>query len=233
MTVSTMCLPQRPRVTDRMLSTGWIACLLCGFGHDSRLPDACCGRIDVMVPEARCYCNTICPVGTILGCLSKLSLLRPVIDTSKCNGCRSCERNCKASCIDASSHSVDYSRCVACMDCIDNCRQGAISYTFCNFKRDVAEVTQPPVDNNEAHVSDGRSGDRHAAAANAAVGKLHDGGLAYRAESRTDPQRAYRAARSCKRGQSPTPVYGPPSLYIQLSQRGVASLYGFGVASSA
>lgn len=29
----------------------------------------------------RTYCNTICPVGTVLGFLSKYSLLKPVIDT--------------------------------------------------------------------------------------------------------------------------------------------------------
>ena len=35
----------------------------------------------------RTYCNTICPVGTVLGFLSKYSLFKPVIDTAKCNGC--------------------------------------------------------------------------------------------------------------------------------------------------
>ncbi len=77
----------------------------------------------------RDYCNKICPVGTILGYLSRIAILRPVIDTTKCNGCSKCARNCKASCINASAHTIDYTRCVACMDCIDNCAQGAISYT--------------------------------------------------------------------------------------------------------
>ncbi len=78
----------------------------------------------------RGYCNTICPVGTILGYLSKFSLLKPVIDTNLCNGCRKCERNCKASCINAKAHRIDYSRCVDCMDCINNCSTGAIRYTW-------------------------------------------------------------------------------------------------------
>lgn len=76
----------------------------------------------------RTYCNTICPVGTVLGVLSRFSWLKPVIDTSKCNGCGLCERNCKASCINSKEHSIDYSRCVACMDCIDKCKRGAIKY---------------------------------------------------------------------------------------------------------
>lgn len=43
----------------------------------------------------RTYCNTICPVGTVLGFLSKYSLLKPVIDTKKCNSCGLCARNCQ------------------------------------------------------------------------------------------------------------------------------------------
>ena len=77
----------------------------------------------------RLWCNTICPVGTVLGFFSRFSLLKPMIDTSKCNGCKKCARNCKAMCIDPETHTIDYSRCVACMDCLENCHQHAISYT--------------------------------------------------------------------------------------------------------
>lgn len=79
--------------------------------------------------NGRTYCNTVCPVGTILGLLSRFSLFRPVIDTSKCNGCGLCARNCKAACIDSKNHTIDHSRCVTCFDCLDKCRQGAISYS--------------------------------------------------------------------------------------------------------
>ena len=78
--------------------------------------------------NGRTYCNTICPVGTVLGFLSRFSYLKPVINTSKCNGCGLCAKNCKASCIDSKNHAIDYSRCVVCLDCIDKCRQGAIKY---------------------------------------------------------------------------------------------------------
>ena len=78
--------------------------------------------------NGRTYCNTVCPVGTVLGFLSRFSYLKPVIDTSKCNGCGLCAKNCKASCIDSKNHAIDYSRCVVCLDCIDKCRQGAIKY---------------------------------------------------------------------------------------------------------
>ncbi len=76
----------------------------------------------------RTYCNTICPVGTILGFIAKYAWLKPVIDTSKCISCNKCARNCKASCINVKTHTVDYSRCVACMDCINQCSENAIRY---------------------------------------------------------------------------------------------------------
>lgn len=79
--------------------------------------------------NGRTYCNTVCPVGTILGFVSRFAVFKPRIDTSKCNGCGLCARNCKASCIDAKSHEIDYSRCVACMDCIGKCRQHAIAFS--------------------------------------------------------------------------------------------------------
>ena len=88
------------------------------------------GRVDEK-PADVCHCRahpyTICPVGTILGFLSRFSLLRITIDTDKCNACGLCSRKCKAACISGKEHTVDYSRCVACMDCIDTCRHGAIS----------------------------------------------------------------------------------------------------------
>ena len=91
--------------------------------------------------NGRTYCNTICPVGTILGFVSRFAIFKPRIDTSKCNGCGLCARNCKASCIDAKAHEIDYSRCVACMDCLGKCRQGAIAFSHRPAaKRDSADA---------------------------------------------------------------------------------------------
>lgn len=80
--------------------------------------------------HGRTWCNTICPVGTTLGFLSRFSLFAPVINTDKCNNCGLCGKACKASCIDTKEHKIDYSRCVACMDCIDNCKHKAIHYAY-------------------------------------------------------------------------------------------------------
>lgn len=76
----------------------------------------------------RSWCNTICPVGTVLSFLARFSWLKVRIDTEKCVGCSLCEKRCKAACIDSKHHRVDYSRCVACGDCVKACHSGAISY---------------------------------------------------------------------------------------------------------
>ena len=89
--------------------------------------------------HGRTWCNTICPVGTVLGFMSRYSIFKPVIDTSKCNGCGLCARNCKASCIDAKAHKIDYSRCVVCMNCLGKCKKGAIKYT-----RRIPEIEAEP-----------------------------------------------------------------------------------------
>lgn len=90
----------------------------------------------------RTYCNTVCPVGTVLSFFSRFSLLRPVIDADKCRDCHACEHKCKASCINIDNHKIDYSRCVDCFNCLDSCRFGALKYRMAwNRKACGASVT--------------------------------------------------------------------------------------------
>ena len=79
--------------------------------------------------NGRTWCNTICPVGTLLGLISRHSYLRMTIDADKCKNCRKCERNCKAACIDLKTHTVDLSRCVVCGDCEGQCKFDALHFT--------------------------------------------------------------------------------------------------------
>ena len=77
----------------------------------------------------RTYCNTVCPVGTILSFFARFSWFKVHFDADKCKNCSLCSKNCKSSCIDYKTHTVDYSRCVVCGNCIDNCKFGALSYS--------------------------------------------------------------------------------------------------------
>lgn len=83
----------------------------------------------------RSWCNTACPVGTLLGLASRYSLLGIRLDQNKCIGCGACERKCKASCIDSQHKTVDKSRCVDCFNCIGSCRFDALHYGISPNKR--------------------------------------------------------------------------------------------------
>jgi len=67
----------------------------------------------------RLYCNTVCPVGTILGLVSRVSLFRIYIDSDLCSKCGRCDRICKSSCMNFREGEVDFSRCVACYNCLN------------------------------------------------------------------------------------------------------------------
>ena len=82
------------------------------------------------VRNGRTYCNTICPVGTLLSFFARFSFLKIHFNVEKCKNCSMCSKNCKAACIDYKTHTVDYSRCVTCGNCIDKCKFGALSYSF-------------------------------------------------------------------------------------------------------
>lgn len=84
--------------------------------------------IALSLRRGRLLCNTICPVGTLLGAASSRALFHADINTDKCINCGECERVCKAECIDLLHHTVDTTRCVVCFNCMDVCPNDAITY---------------------------------------------------------------------------------------------------------
>ncbi len=74
--------------------------------------------------RGRIYCNTLCPVGALLGLLSRRPLIRIGMDPNSCVRCAACVRACKAQCIDLKNYRVDTTRCVNCYDCISACEHG-------------------------------------------------------------------------------------------------------------
>jgi ferredoxin len=90
--------------------------------------------------NGRLYCNSVCPVGAILGLLSKVSFLKIRILDSSCTQCGKCQTTCKANCISVKSKSIDESRCVSCFNCISSCSESAIGFTNANKKESIKIV---------------------------------------------------------------------------------------------
>lgn len=132
----------------------------------------------------RTYCNTICPVGTILSFFARFSWLKIHFDEDKCKNCSMCSKNCKAACIDFKNHQVDYSRCVVCGNCIDSCKFGALKYSsgLTRTKTDRIESPSKSVESDAVDTSKRSFLLASAMVAGAAMAqkkeKLMDGGLA-------------------------------------------------------
>ena len=80
--------------------------------------------------HGRLYCNTICPVGTLLGLIGSKSLFQIRIDSNACKQCNACAKNCKSNCIDIKGQKVDTERCVVCFNCLQHCKFGALHYSL-------------------------------------------------------------------------------------------------------
>ena len=140
--------------------------------------------------HGRTWCNTICPVGSVLGLFSRFSVFAPVIDTEKCRNCGLCGKQCKSSCINMKEHEIDYSRCVACMDCIETCKEGAIHYACRYGKKGSPSPAQGNVDKSKRAFLVSSAIATTAVAAKAQEMKV-DGGLA-EIERATKPERQTR-----------------------------------------
>lgn len=82
------------------------------------------------ITKGRLYCNTICPVGTFLGLLSKVSVFKLKIQETSCTQCGKCSFACKSSCISIKSKEIDFSRCVGCYNCVSTCDNNSVKYKF-------------------------------------------------------------------------------------------------------
>jgi polyferredoxin/formate hydrogenlyase subunit 6/NADH:ubiquinone oxidoreductase subunit I len=77
----------------------------------------------------RFWCRYLCPLGALLGLLSKVSIFRPVIGT-KCTQCTRCAVVCKPGAVDTDPENFHImpSECTVCLDCFANCKPGDIRF---------------------------------------------------------------------------------------------------------
>lgn len=135
--------------------------------------------------DGRSYCNTICPVGTLLGFFSRYSYFKVRILPERCKNCGRCAQECKAHCIDYKHHTIDYSRCVVCGNCLKTCNFSALGYRGpVSRKNDMAQNFGSAMTNNQHPEDKGRrsflltAATITAGAAMAQAEKKVDGGLA-------------------------------------------------------
>jgi len=98
--------------------------------------------IGLSAKNGRIFCNSVCPVGSILGLISKLSLFKISIDSETCTSCGLCERVCKAQCMDFKEFYVDETRCIGCYNCLTICKSNSAKYNFAlpKFKQGNAKI---------------------------------------------------------------------------------------------
>ena len=86
----------------------------------------------------RFFCTNICPVGTVLGLISKFSVNK-IFMSDNCVSCGMCENVCPSGCINKDEKVIDNETCVKCLKCLEVCPNNALKFGVkpvkFNFKR--------------------------------------------------------------------------------------------------
>ena len=78
----------------------------------------------------RFWCRYLCPLGGLLGWLSRFAFLRREVD-QPCHACGLCTANCPTGTIDAhNGFRSDPAECIVCLDCVGTCKQGDIAFRW-------------------------------------------------------------------------------------------------------
>ena len=82
--------------------------------------------------EKRFWCKYICPLGALLGVLSRFSLLQRTVSEG-CNSCGACTFDCQGNAYPDQKEKWHNTECLVCMNCDDLCPQNAVQFGF--FKK--------------------------------------------------------------------------------------------------
>lgn len=78
--------------------------------------------------KGRFFCSNICPVGVVMGLLSKHALNKIYIENDKCVSCGLCARKCPTGSIDFKNKTVDNETCIKCFKCLAQCQKDSLHY---------------------------------------------------------------------------------------------------------
>lgn len=79
--------------------------------------------------RSRFWCRYLCPLGALLGLVSKKSILQRKVSPA-CTDCGICQRTCRMAAIADDPVKTSSSECIFCMDCSVVCPERAITYSF-------------------------------------------------------------------------------------------------------
>ena len=100
------------------------------------------GLLAMNLVYPRCFCRVLCPLGALLGVLSRWTWWRIERDPDKCRGCNRCRLHCEGA---ADPHSsLRKAECFVCFNCIEECPENALR--FARFAPKQHEVAGPDLD---------------------------------------------------------------------------------------
>lgn len=82
--------------------------------------------LNIFVP--RLYCRMLCPLGALLGVLSRFSLFRLQRNPALCKNCNVCGADCQGAAEPFAT--MRASECMLCLNCVSKCPRGSITYGF-------------------------------------------------------------------------------------------------------
>jgi len=100
------------------------------FGQNALIAVLFLGILALNALADRFWCRYLCPLGALLGLLSKVSLLRPIVRPA-CNRCGQCVGACRVDAIDTGEgYDIVPSECTVCLDCLSACPEGGVEFRW-------------------------------------------------------------------------------------------------------
>ncbi len=88
------------------------------------------GVLALNAVRRRFWCRCLCPLGGLLGLVSKLAQIRHKVDTGGCTSCQRCAIICPTGAIDPGrKFTASTTECTTCLDCVEACPTGVISFS--------------------------------------------------------------------------------------------------------